>query len=191
MADALGWDYFDREVILRIAQEQGMDADYVGAVLDRHPWQSMPLTFRSSFSAAYQDTQTNLLVKEKQIIDGIAKAGRDCVIVGRNADVYLADRLPFSLFVCADMPARIQRCRERGSADQMSDKDLERNIRRIDKNRAATRDMIGGRHWGDPTSYCMTVNTTDWEIKRLAPLMARFARHWFEQIHVPPKDPDD
>lgn len=60
-----------------------------------------------------QQMQTNLLAAQKHVIEEIAKVGKDCVIVGRNADVLLADKKPFRVFVCAGMDAKIQRCIER------------------------------------------------------------------------------
>ena len=115
LADVLGFDYYDREIITAIAQAQGMDEGYVEKALEDHAWQHIPLTYGRSFasSAILQSTQTNLLIEQKKVLDGIARAGKDCVIVGRDADVLLADQKPFSMFVCADLEARIQRCMER------------------------------------------------------------------------------
>lgn len=83
--------------------------------LEKRDWQAMPLTFGRSFAgiSGMQQMQTNLLVAQKHVIEGIAKAGKDCVIVGRNADVLLADQKPFRIFVCAGMDVKVRRCMER------------------------------------------------------------------------------
>ena len=47
MADVLGWDYYDREIIDRIAQEQGLDSEYVQTVLEKHEWRSVPMLYIS------------------------------------------------------------------------------------------------------------------------------------------------
>ena len=183
MADLLGWDYYDREIIQQVADEKGLDSDYVSAVLERHDWRSVPITFTHSFAAdVYQSQKTSLLIEEKKVIDRIGAAGNDCIIVGRNADVYLRDKDPFTVFVCADLAARVRRCRDRApEGEQFSDRELERQIRRIDKNRALVREMIDGTRWGDRTCYNLTVNTTDRSIKELAPLVAAYAKGWLEQ----------
>ena len=181
MADILGWDYYDREIIDAVAAEKGMDADYVNAVLERHEWWTVPITFRRSFTVSTAPN-TDLLVKEKEVIERIGKAGRSCILVGRNADFFLRDYDPLRIFVCAEMEAKIRRCRERAEAgNSLSDKEIERQIRRIDRSRSATRELVVGDRWGDRGSYHLSVNTTDWEIKKLAPAVADFAKKFFER----------
>ena len=181
MADLLGWDYYDREIITRIATEQGLDEAYVDRMLANYPRQT--ITVRRSFSSLpLQTTGAELLGKEKQIIERIASQGRDCIIVGRNADVYLRRLQPFSVFVCASREAKIRRCRERADEqEQLSDREYERRIRRIDRSRANVRELVGGNEWGKRDSYQLTVNTTDWSIKCLAPVIVHYAQAWFER----------
>ena len=182
LADELGFDYYDREIITSIAQAQGMDEGYVEKALEDHAWQHIPLTYGRSFAsgAVMQSTQTSLLVEQKRVLDGIAKAGKDCVIVGRDADVLLADQKPFSIFVCASMEAKVRRCMERAAeGENLTRKAMEQNIRRIDKARARSREMISDAKWGQGGSYNMTVNTTGWEIKDLTGAVADFVRRWY------------
>lgn len=182
LADELGFDYYDKEIIIAIAQGQGLDENYVEKALEHHIWRSVPLAFGRSFAGAValQSAQTNLLLEQKRVIERIAEAGKDCVIVGRNADFILRDVHPFNIFVCADMEAKIRRCAERApEAESLSRRELEQNIRRIDKKRASTREMIGGGKWGERGAYHLTVNTTGWNIKELTPAVADFAARWF------------
>lgn len=182
LADELGFDYYDKEIIIAIAQGQGLDENYVEKALEHHIWRSVPLAFGRSFAGAValQSAQTNLLLEQKRVIERIAEAGKDCVIVGRNADLILRDVHPFNIFVCADMEAKIRRCAERDpEAESLSRRELEQNIRRIDKNRASTREMIGGGKWGERGAYHLIVNTSGWNIKELTPAVADFAARWF------------
>ena len=184
LADLLGFDYYDREIITAIAQAQGMDENYVDRALENNAWARVPLTFRHSFSSGMilQPAPVNLLLEQKRVIESIAKAGKDCVIVGRNADVVLSDEKTFSIFVCAEMEAKVRRCIERADAgEKLSRKAIEQNIRRIDKNRAKSREMIAGSKWGQGTSYHISVNSSGWDIKELAPAVADFVVRWFER----------
>ena len=117
--------------------------------------------------------------------------GRDCVIIGRNADVLLKAYQPFNLFVCADMQAKIRRCMERAQEEErLTNREIkgkfkgenERKIRSVDKSRQQTREIITGSRWGERSGYHLTVNTTDWDIKALVPAVADFANRWFSQI---------
>ena len=63
----------------------------------------------------------------------------------------------------------------------MSEKEILRNIRRIDRNRRRTREELTGRHLGDGSSFDLTVNSTHWEIEKLTEAVADFSRRWFSR----------
>lgn len=183
LADILGFDYYDREIITAIAEKKGLDENYVETALEKHFWQTVPLTYRHSFDvpALIHAPHTELLSEQTRVIEDIAKAGKNCIIVGRNADFLLKDCKPFNLFVCADMDAKVRRCMERAEGEELSERKLISKIHRIDKNRAKTRDMISHSKWGHRGTYHLIVNTTDWSIKDLAPVVAQFAESWFNK----------
>lgn len=178
LSDILGIDYYDREIIAAIAEKHGMDIKR----LENHGWRTVPLTYRHSFggSVMMQASQTKSLLEQKKFIDSIADFGKDFVIVGRNADVILEKYEPLKIFVCADMESKIQRCIERADdGENLSKKEIIQNIRRIDKNRSHTREIVSGTTWGDRANYHLVLNTSDWQIKELATAVADFAEHWF------------
>lgn len=182
LADLTGYDYYDSEILSAVAEKSGMDSRYVENTLSNHGWQNYTITFRGtlSSSAYLQSSAIHLLLEQKKVLREIAALGKDCVIVGRNADVILEDCRPFNVFVCADMPAKVRRCLERSPEDEdLTEKELIRKIRQIDKSRAQTRELIGGPTWGRRDAYHLTVNTTGWEIKELVPAVADFAARWF------------
>ncbi len=180
LADLLGCGYYDREIIAAIAGGKAPDEGYVARALDGRAWRNMPLSLRRSFTTVASSVETALLLEQKRVVEEIAKAGEDCVIVGRNADVLLRDYAPFNLFVCADMDAKIRRCKERAPEDEnLSRREMERKILGIDKGRARTREITTGSVWGDRTAYHLVINTTDWDIEELAPAVKDFADRWF------------
>ncbi len=184
LADALGFDYYDREIITAIAEKHDMSENFVESALENNWWQTVPLTFHHSFSmiSPMQELQTSLLVEEKNVIEGIARAGKDAIIVGRNADVRLADYKPFRIFVCADMDAKIKRCMERqNEGEGLTEKEAKKNIKSIDKNRSRNTELVTGNKWGDPAHYDLVINTTSWDIKELTPAVADFATKFFER----------
>ena len=158
MAESLGYTFFDREIIENIALEQGENPRAV----------------------MQQSIKGGLLAQEKQILENIAKSGKDCVIVGRNADVFLSDYKPFSIFVCADLWTRIKWCREHHGEDA-SPEEFEKKIRQIDRSRSEERKAVTQKDWGDHASYNLTVNTSGWKLEELAPVVADYAIKWFER----------
>ncbi len=186
LAERLGWDYYDREIIDRLAAEQGLEPDYVKKELANHGWHNMQLSYRNSFSHVLYSPgmSTQLLIREREILREIAALGNDCVIIGRDADLILEDQHPFRVFVCADIEARLRRCMKhehsRPESEQLSERQVLRNIRRIDRSRRHTREILTGKTHGDGSSFDLTVNTTNWEIKKLTGALADFALRWFE-----------
>lgn len=187
LSDRLGWDYYDREIIDALAESHGYTPEFVKNSLANHGWQNMQLTYRSSFSHLLYDPgqRTELLVREREILRGIAELGNDCVIIGRDADVILADYQPFRIFACAELQARLDRCMRhelrRPKEEQLSEKQILRNIRRIDRNRARTREILTGKARVDGSDFDLTVNTTGWEVHRLTEALADFALCRFEE----------
>lgn len=182
LADRLGYDYYDSEIIALVAKESGLDPDYVEHTLTNHSWKDQVITFRGTLaSVGYaQSAQVNLLLQQKKVIEDIAALGRDCVIVGRNADVILEACRPFNVFVCASQEAKLRRCLERAKPEEgLTEKNLPRRMREIDGQRARTRQMLTGSLWGQRDGYHLTVNTTGWQIKELVPAVAEFAGRWF------------
>ena len=106
-----------------------------------------------------QSMGTELLLEQKRVLEGIARLGKDCVIVGRNADLILEKEKPFNIFVCADRDAKVRRCMERADEkEKLSEKEILQHMKRIDKNRASTRAIISDSEWGKGESYHLTVS---------------------------------
>ena len=184
LADHLGFDYYDSEIIDYVAKNSGLSADYTEKLLENHGWKNIPITFRGTIgSSAYlQASKIRLLLEQKKVIENIAAMGQDFVIVGRNADVLLREYQTFNIFVCADMETKLRRCKERADEKEMlTEKELLRKMKEIDKNRAQTREILSGSAWGARENYHLTLNTHGWEIKKMIPCVADFANVWFEK----------
>lgn len=185
LADELGFDYYDSEIISMVAKESGLDAGYVENTLSNHGWKDQTITFRSTLgSVAYQQSsKVHLLLQQKKVIEKIAALGKDCVIVGRNADVILREYRPFNIFVCAEIEAKVRRCMERApEGENLTEKELIRKMKQIDKHRSETREIMSGSAWGQRDAYHLTVNTTEWNMKKLVPAVAAFAQSWFGRM---------
>ena len=184
LAQKLGYDYYDKEIITEIAKRHGVDENYVEYALTNHAWHSFAVSFHHSFlSPLYlHSPDIKLLKEQRNIIEEIAQQNRDFVIVGRNADVLLHNYSPLNIFVCADMQDKVKRCMDRAEGDEknFSAKRFEKMIKRIDKNRARARFLISDSSWGHRHSYHATINTTGWDIDKLADSMAVLSNKWFE-----------
>ena len=183
LADALGFDYYDKEIVTAVAESMSLDENYLRGVLRKGIASQIPITFSNTLSGStdFSAQNSKILAKQSSIIREIADKG-DCVIVGRSADAILTEYDPFSIFVYADIDSRIARCKARATEDeQMTDKQWKKKIKHIDKTRAKNYDILAPTSWGDMHSYKLCVDVTNTEIKSLVPAVAEYAKIWFEK----------
>ena len=181
LADELGFAYYDKEIISEIAKEEGLCEDYVERMLDSPAGFGFSISYSHSFAMIQNiNTTPQLLAKQHNIIKRLAEKG-NCIIVGRGADVILSEYSPFKIFVHADIASKIERCRKRGTqGEDLSDKELQRKIKKIDRSRAENYNYLSDVSWGDKSAYDLCINTTNMEIKKIVPLVAEYARVWFD-----------
>lgn len=181
LADALGYSYYDSEIITLLAKETGMSEEYIKNISEKGAY-PYAFQFAKSFVmySAVQNNQTELLVAQSKILKKIAEKG-NAIIVGRGANTILKDYNPMNIFVYADMESKIKRCREKAKEDEnLTDKELEHKIKSIDKNRKALNDLISNAEWGSKENYNLCINTSNIEIKSMVPALAEYIEKWFE-----------
>lgn len=172
LADLLGYAYYDKEIMDEIAKRTKLSENYVHQIVEQQAGIYLPITVGKTLHTPGTDYMlkqfTSVYTEQINVLREMAERS-DCVIVGRCGDYILRDYNPFRLFVYADMEAKLARCREKATEQEhMSDRELLRNIRRIDRNRAKYYRYYTGRKWGDPTNYDICVNTSSTPIKEIA-----------------------
>ena len=110
---------------------------------------------------------------QSEIINSLADKS-DCVIIGRCADYILREKNPYRIFVYADMQSRVARCKQRSpESESLSDKQIEKYIKTIDKDRAKFYRYFTGNKWGARENYDICINTTNTDIKQLVANLAK------------------
>lgn len=176
LAELLGIQYYDKEIITEIAANTSLSEEYVRNIVERKPTALYPITIGKSFAyvGEYSLIQQQSVYKaQNSIINDLADKS-DCVIVGRCADYILRDKKPFRIFVYASMESRIQRCISRAeSGENLSEKEIKKQIKEIDKNRAKYYEFYTGSEWGAKENYDLCINTTNANIKEVVAGIAR------------------
>jgi cytidylate kinase len=177
LAEELGIEYYDKEIIAAIAEKTSMSQEYVQEVLEGKPHRLYPITIAQSMFIEdnyYIQQEQSIYLAQAEIIRELAQKS-SCVIVGRCADFILRDMKPYRIFVYADIDSRIRRCIERNTDSQKhyTEKEIKKQILSIDKNRAKYYDYYTGNKWGDKNNYDLCVNTTDLVIKEIVPIIAK------------------
>lgn len=181
LADALGVPCYDQQIIELVAEKENLDTTYVANRTEKDLRAFYPTTIARGFYrpnyAMMQSVQ--IMASEQEIIKKLASEG-DCVIVGRAADIILAEHNPFRIFLCADESSKLARCRMHTVGNEnLSDKDILRKCREINKRRASYRSMFTNKKWGEASGYDLCINTTDKRIKELTPTIAAYIEAWY------------
>lgn len=169
LADELGLKYYDKELISEIANSASLNEDYVEKVLENGRFSNFAFSFAHSIplTTSTPNTVTDVLVAQQKIVKAAAKKG-NCVIVGRCADVIAYEYRPVRLFVYADEKSKLERCRARANdGENLSDKQLVKSFKEIDKGRAKLYDLVSPYPWGSREGYDLLINTSRVKISEI------------------------
>lgn len=160
VAEKLGWKFYDRELIEKIAEKSGLAKEFIEeqgeyASSGQNLVYSVPAGF-GSFSAG-QSVFDKLYVMQYNIIKELAEK-EPCVIVGRCADYVLRDRKDvFNIFVFADMDYRMKRAEE---VYKIQAKDMKKYLEDRDKKRKLYYKYNTDRTWGDFANYDLCLKSS-------------------------------
>ncbi|MDY6024341.1 MAG: cytidylate kinase-like family protein [Candidatus Borkfalkiaceae bacterium] len=167
LAEKLGYEYYDKEIITEIAKKTSLSETYVKQIVEQTPHSLFPITTGNAFAYYGNNHLYNvqsIFREQTNVITEMAKKS-DCVIVGRCADYILEDLNPFKIFIYSDEKSKIERCLKKvDEPESVNVKKLKKQIKNIDKNRARYYSFYTGKKWGDKLNYDICINTSDIEI---------------------------
>lgn len=176
LAATLGIPYYDKELLVETAREQGIDESLLEAV-DEKP--TSLLSFSYPIDPGYPYTTENLdtmyyLMSDsfyhqiEKAIRRIAEKG-SCVIIGRAADEILRDDPDMiSIFIYANEADRVQRIMDEQKIDAKAAAKL---IQKTDKKRASYHNYYSDLKWGESCSYDLSLSTSRFGIDGAAALI--------------------
>ena len=177
VADKLGWKFYDREIIEKIAEKSGLAKEFIEergeyASAGQNLVYSAPAGF-GGFSTG-QSVFDKLYVMQYNIIREIAEEG-PCVIVGRCADYVLRDRTDcFHVFIYADMDFRIARA---GGIYKVDVPNMERYLLDRDKKRKLYYKYNTDRVWGEVKNYDLCLKSSAIGLDTCAAMICDAAQH--------------
>lgn len=163
LAKRLGFAFYDREYMLRLARENGLAESLLSEQEEHTPTSLLYSLVTGSYvinKSGLRPTSVSLsdqLFAEQAKLIRAAAAKGPMVIVGRCADSILEEEHPFRLFLYADRSARIQRAVEVYSLNQA---EAAQRIDRGDKSRSAYYQYHTSIRWGDRAFYDLMLNVT-------------------------------
>ena len=156
VAQALGVEIYDRDIIRDTAKSTGLDTGVVER--EEEELSRSGAFWRMITPAAYVDQHESIHEIERQVILSLAGRG-PCVILGRCADAILEEANIDSLnvFIYADDIHRAVRVSELLGTKNPSE--IQKAIKRTDAARRSYYQKESGRHWGDYRNYNLMLDS--------------------------------
>lgn len=184
LAEKLGIKCYDDELLKEAAKSSGL-CEQIFESHDEKPTQSFIYSLvMDTYSLGYNNSGfVDMPLSQKVFLaqfDAIKKiADREaCIIVGRCADYALADyKNVMSVFINADMEARVERIMERKKLVKKADAvDV---INKTDKKRASYYNYYTSKKWGDSKSYDVCINSSLFGVDETVDILADMAKRKF------------
>ena len=156
VAEALGIEIYDRDIIRNTARDSGLDAGVIEA--EEEEISRADAIWRMITPAAYTDRRETIHEIERKVILMLAKKG-PCVILGRCADTILEEFNIESLnvFIYADAIHRAVRVSELIGSKNPSD--IQRAMKKTDHARREYYQQFTGKHWGDAKNFNLSMDS--------------------------------
>lgn len=154
LARKLGIAFYDKELISLTAKKTGFALDFVREVEERQTSSFLYSVYTATqVPTVYDQART----AQFEVIREITEEG-PCVIVGRAADCILRDSAKcVRVFIHAPMEERIQRAtQEYGESPE----NIQRELEKKDRSRAAFYNNYSDSPWGDTRNYDLTISST-------------------------------
>ena len=172
VAERLGINFYDRDIILSTARESGLDVDRI--IEEEEVMRKRDSFLRAILPASY-DIKDTVFEYERRAIIKLANEG-PCVLLGRCSGVTLEEENidHMSVFLFADEAHRLPRAMELN--DCTDPEQARRIMRKIDSGRHAYYECYTGRHWGSVHEYTMALDTGILGMDTCVDLVARAAQ---------------
>lgn len=157
VAKKLGIKYYDKDIIREIAEQSGFSPEYIKENAELSPKKGLFAYAFSGRDITGRSIEDMVYDAQRKVILGIAEK-EDCVIIGRNADFILKDRMDvLNVFIHGNMPEKVQRiCK----LYHVTDTDAEKMINDTDKRRRANYNFYTEQKWGMAGNYTLSLNSS-------------------------------
>ncbi|MDD6572955.1 MAG: cytidylate kinase-like family protein [Thermoflexaceae bacterium] len=157
VANRLGFSYYDKEIIAKVAEQTGLAKDYIEKMGEYAPTKSLFSYLLAGRDNSGQSMEDYVLAAQRKIILTLADK-EPCVIVGRCADYILRDREDcLNVFIYGnekEKSERIQKLYEKSPEDAI------KLMAETDKKRSLNYNYYTNRTWGDVKNYSLALNSS-------------------------------
>ena len=181
VAEKLGIDYYDKELLTEASKSTGMNSDFFEAADERSPrFFSSLMAFSTGFHGGSfvignsPISNENIYRQQSEVIEALAERS-SCVILGRTADYILRNHPnAISIFIhasidsCVERIMRRDRCKTVDEARALAEK---RN-----KLRAEYYNFYTDKRWGESMSYDLSIDSSKQSVEQTADIIVDYVK---------------
>ena len=158
VAKQLGIKYYDKDIIVRIAEQSGFSAEYIEEKAELSPKKGLLASAFAGRDITGKSVEDMVYEAQRKVILEIAEKER-CVIIGRNADFILKDKdNVLNVFIHGDMPEKVARiCK----LYNVTEEEAEKMMADIDKRRMTNYRFYTDQKWGMAKNYTLSLNSSE------------------------------
>ena len=169
IADKLGIKLYDKDFIVKVAEETGLSEEYI----ENNEQKRDVLSLLNNGYYFGINNADELFLKEAELIKEVASK-ESCVIIGRAADFILKDRKNVvKIFIYSSMEDKIKRATEIYGFDKEK---AEKEIKRIDKLRANHYKYYTEKDWNNHSNYDICINSDTLGVEKTADLICEMIK---------------
>lgn len=171
LADALGYDFYDWNLVQEIAESSGFAKEFIEENGETTS-SILPWLFKSGNGP---DITDQLYMAQRDVIIRLAEKG-NCVIVGRCADYILRERNDvLSCFIYADEAFKRNRIINTYGETEVA---IDKRMKDKDRKRKAHYQYYTGRKWGLTFYYDVALNSGRLGIEQCAAVLTFLAKNF-------------
>ena len=178
LAEQLGYEFYDEELIEMAANKMGFSEEYV-----KENEEQKNFSFLSNFYSIPGELPVSdqIFIAESNAIREAAEKS-NCIIVGRCADYVLKDHPRcLNIFVHAPIEERARRVFEVYDEDAPN---IQAHIQKVDKRRASYYNYMTQQKWGQAENYDLCINSSlgiDLTVMRIKAAVEEFEKKDLEE----------
>lgn len=173
MAETMGVDYYDRDLVDSVVAQIGVDRELVSAADNKN---FVPFGIETTLGTRYANLSNKVIYTQFEVIKKMAQSS--CIIIGRCSDYILRDTPDVvNIFVYAPEEARIAHIQEARNVSRTKSQEL---IRQADKALHDRYTYITGTYRGDRHNRHLLIDSSVLGWQRSAKLIQAFVEMRFE-----------
>lgn len=174
MAETMGVDYYDRDLVDSVVAQIGVDRELVSAADNKN---FVPFGIETTLGTRYANLSNKVIYTQFEVIKKMAQSS--CIIIGRCSDYILRDTPDVvNIFVYAPEEARIAHIQEARNVSRTKAQEL---IRQADKALHDRYTYITGTYRGDRHNRHLLIDSSVLGWQRSAKLIQAFVEMRFER----------